>query len=70
MIKKVKRGYYTLEYKIVSRDASMSAEGEITKKQTRILEELICEDPQFWLWSHKRWKHKRHSSNDIIPVNE
>lgn len=70
MIKKVKRGYYTLEYKIVSRDASMSAEGEITKKQTRILEELICENPQFWLWSHKRWKHKRHNSNDIIPVNE
>jgi KDO2-lipid IV(A) lauroyltransferase len=69
MIKKVKRGYYTLEYKIVSRDASNSAEGEVTKKQTSILEELICQDPQFWLWSHKRWKHKRHTSQDLILEN-
>lgn len=59
MIKKVKRGYYTLEYKIITTDASNSREGEITEMQTKILEELICNEPQFWLWSHKRWKHKR-----------
>jgi KDO2-lipid IV(A) lauroyltransferase len=24
-----------------------------------MLEQTILRAPQYWLWSHKRWKHKR-----------
>jgi KDO2-lipid IV(A) lauroyltransferase len=33
--------------------------GEITEKHTQILEQDIIKKPEFWLWSHKRWKHKK-----------
>jgi lauroyl/myristoyl acyltransferase len=33
--------------------------GEITEGHTRQLEKNIREQPFNWLWSHRRWKHKR-----------
>jgi KDO2-lipid IV(A) lauroyltransferase len=30
--------------------------GEITEKHTRLLEQKIKAKPEFWLWSHNRWK--------------
>ena len=30
---------------------------EITNRHVHILEELIREEPAYWLWSHRRWKH-------------
>ena len=32
---------------------------EITEMCTRELEQMIRRQPEIWLWSHKRWKHKR-----------
>jgi KDO2-lipid IV(A) lauroyltransferase len=34
-------------------------EGEIIEKFMRQLEKKIVAKPQSWLWSHKRWKHKK-----------
>ncbi|MEX1189570.1 MAG: lipid A biosynthesis acyltransferase [Bacteroidia bacterium] len=59
VIKKIKRGYYTLEYKVVAEEAELTKDSEITKIHTGILENLILNQPECWLWSHKRWKHKR-----------
>jgi KDO2-lipid IV(A) lauroyltransferase len=64
-ISKVKRGYYTLEYIPVTENAAMEAAGEVTRKHTAILEGIIRQQPEFWLWSHKRWKHKRPSDKAI-----
>ncbi|HET6990868.1 MAG TPA: lipid A biosynthesis acyltransferase, partial [Bacteroidia bacterium] len=36
-----------------------TAYGEITEKVTRLLEKDIIAQPEYWLWSHKRWKHKK-----------
>ena len=36
---------------------------EITDLFFKLLEEQILEDPQFYLWTHKRWKHK-----DKVPA--
>ena len=30
--------------------------GAITEKHTQLLEQNIMAKPEFWLWSHKRWK--------------
>jgi Kdo2-lipid IVA lauroyltransferase/acyltransferase len=58
-IRKTGRGYYSLEYIPVAENGSETKEGEITLQHSRILESLICEQPEQWLWSHRRWKHKR-----------
>lgn len=58
-IHKVKRGYYEVEYEVVTEDPSKMKTGEILEKSTRRLEEIIRKQPEYWLWSHKRWKYKR-----------
>lgn len=57
-MRKVKRGYYT--YKVVEliKNAKESAPYEITKAHVQYLEKVIREQPEYWLWSHRRWKFK------------
>ena len=57
-IQMVKRGHYTLTYIPVSDDPMNTKEGEITTKHTKILEEIIKQRPELWLWTHRRWKHQ------------
>lgn len=58
-VNKIKRGYYTVEFKIITEDPKSTAEFEITEAHTRILEKCIINKPDYWLWSHKRWKFKK-----------
>ncbi|OEK06586.1 lysophospholipid acyltransferase family protein [Roseivirga misakiensis] len=62
-ISKVKRGHYEFTMEVLIEDPSQCAHGEITEAHTRRLEKQILEDPQYWLWSHKRWKRKRKSED-------
>jgi KDO2-lipid IV(A) lauroyltransferase len=55
-IYKVKRGHYRLEYEICTSNAGSMPQGEITRKYARLLEKVIREHPDMWLWSHRRWK--------------
>lgn len=54
-----KRGYYEVEYKVVSENPTQEDEFAITKKYIALLEQNIREQPELWLWTHKRWKYKR-----------
>ena len=56
---KVKRGEYLIKFKLLFEDVSKTSDYEITETHLRFLEKLIQEKPEYWLWSHKRWKHKR-----------
>ncbi len=56
--RKKKRGHFKLTYHEVCSNGRDTAEGEITEKHTRLLEEHIRERPEFWLWTHRRWKKK------------
>ncbi len=47
---------YTLRFQIISSNPQEEAPGLITEKYSRILEEEILDKPEYWLWSHKRWK--------------
>lgn len=58
-INKVKRGHYTLDIEILCDNPNETEEGEITEAHTRKLEAQILTQPQYWLWTHKRWKRKR-----------
>ncbi|MBL7861186.1 MAG: lysophospholipid acyltransferase family protein [Cyclobacteriaceae bacterium] len=57
-INKVKRGHYTYEFTEVI-EAPQSEYGYITQRVNDLLEQDILKTPQYWLWSHKRWKYKR-----------
>jgi len=62
-LKRTKRGYYEIYTELLIENSVGMKYGEITEKFTRRLEEEIRNQPETWLWSHRRWKHKR-------PVNE
>ncbi len=56
---KIKRGYYKLSFIPISENPSDEEDLFITKKYFELLEEQIREQPECWLWSHRRWKRKR-----------
>ncbi len=57
--RKVGRGRYEVfHYKLIENPAEVKPE-EILMTYIRKLEEIICSEPEYWLWSHRRWKHKR-----------
>ncbi len=58
-VKKLRRGYYSCDMITVTDDAKKTAENEITDQYVELFEKTIQRDPSCWLWSHKRWKHKR-----------
>ncbi|MCW3070226.1 MAG: Lipid biosynthesis acyltransferase [Bacteroidetes bacterium] len=58
-INKEKRGHYSFEFFEVTDKPLETAYGEITEKATKMLEQDIRNQPEYWLWSHRRWKHKK-----------
>ena len=56
-IEKVKRGHYKGTVVPISEDVSAQERGAVTRKFIAALEEQIRKEPQYYLWSHKRWKH-------------
>lgn len=57
-VARVKRGFY--EMKIVPLASKVLGEkGATTKLHVNHLEQLIKNNPENWLWSHRRWKHSR-----------
>jgi KDO2-lipid IV(A) lauroyltransferase len=63
-VQKVKRGYYNLNIELLFDHTEGLSEEVITEKHVRRLEEIIKEKPEYWIWSHRRWKHKKPVEND------
>ncbi len=59
IVYKVKRGYYKVKFEVLFENTSDLADFVITEKAIKTLEDYIVEKPEYWLWSHNRWKHKR-----------
>ena len=57
-VKKVKRGFYEAELELLTNDAKSVPDFEITETFLRKVEQQILEAPEFYLWTHKRWKHR------------
>ncbi len=58
-INKVKRGHYSLYLVDVADQPQETPYGYIIEKITHLLEKDIIKEPEYWLWTHKRWKHKK-----------
>lgn len=58
-INKRKRGIYSAKLSVLTENPLDTEDGEITEMHTSKLENQINTQPEFWLWTHKRWKRKR-----------
>ena len=58
-ISRPKRGYYHMKAETIVNDPSLTSHGSITETHTRRLEHDIRSHPEIWLWTHRRWKHRR-----------
>ena len=62
-VKRIKRGYYETTFTTITENPKEYKDYEITDMFFKLLEEQILEAPQFYLWTHKRWKHR-----DKVPA--
>jgi len=64
--RKIKRGYYELEFKVIEEEPLLINSQEIIDKYAALLESTIHVSPEMWLWSHKRWKQSRNTPGSQI----
>lgn len=57
-IRRIKRGYYQCSFIPMFAEPNATKEYEITNAHVQYLEQVIRAAPQYWLWSHRRWKYK------------
>ena len=55
-ISRPRRGYYHCRFRLMEDDAKGIPDYELTDQYAKLLEENIQKHPEYWLWSHKRWK--------------
>lgn len=55
-MEKLKKGYYRLNFTHITDTPNEMDENEITEIHTKLLEQSIRRRPEYWLWTHRRWK--------------
>ena len=55
---RIKRGHYYVKFHLITDNARSLEEGEITKRMISFMEENIRQQPETYLWTHRRWKHE------------
>ncbi len=60
---RVKRGYYVGKFVKLAEDPKALPEYQLTEEYFRELEKVINRTPQYWLWTHNRWKRTREEYN-------
>ena len=58
-VRHVGRGRYDCEFQVITRNPSEMGEYELTDTYFALMEQTINRAPQYWLWSHNRWKRTR-----------
>jgi KDO2-lipid IV(A) lauroyltransferase len=56
-VERLKRGYYSVSFDLVTDKPNDEKEMNITINYMRKVEDTINKRPEFWLWTHKRWKY-------------
>lgn len=57
-VEKVKRGHYLATFKTITTQPKEETPHGITRRYFDLLENQIRKDPAYYLWTHKRWKHR------------
>ena len=58
-LEKTGRGKYLTTFELLCENPAEKSEKEIIKLYIEKMEEIISEKPEYYLWSHNRWKRKR-----------
>ena len=64
--RKVGRGKYEIEFDLLIEKPAKVNEGEILRMYVEKMEEIIHDQPEYYLWSHRRWKHKRPEGVELM----
>jgi len=62
-IQNINRGYYNFTAELLFENSAGLPDHLITEAHVKRLEEIIRERPEQWIWSHRRWKHKREQTD-------
>ena len=65
-IRKISRGKYEMEFTLLFEEPAKIDATEILLTYKQKMEEVIREEPEYYLWSHRRWKHKRPEGTELI----
>ena len=57
-MKPLSRGYYEIDCHVICEKPSASQGHQISNSTFAFLESIINDNPPYWLWTHRRWKHK------------
>jgi KDO2-lipid IV(A) lauroyltransferase len=58
-VKRIKRGFYETTFQTLAEYPNEFKDYEITDQFLKLVENQIHEAPQYYLWTHKRWKHRK-----------
>ena len=67
-VRRVKRGYYEAELKLMTREPQKMEEFQLTDLYFSLLEKSIRRQPECYLWTHDRWKRTRERFNRRFEV--
>ena len=59
MMEKDSINKYYITFEVLESNPNKSPDGDITKRYLERLEKQINKQPSYWLWTHRRWKHKK-----------
>lgn len=66
-VKRIKRGFYETTFETLAENPKEYKNYEITDMFFERVEQQIREAPEYYLWTHKRWKHRDKSPSSVFP---
>ncbi|MEJ2161769.1 MAG: lysophospholipid acyltransferase family protein [Robiginitalea sp.] len=64
-VRKLRRGYYEGSFVVLAENPSEVPDYEITDAFFKEVEKSVLEAPEYYFWTHKRWKHR-----DKVPSSQ
>lgn len=64
--RKVSRGKYEIDFELLFDEPAKASEREVLRAYVKKMEAIIYDQPEHYLWSHRRWKHKRPEGADLM----
>lgn len=68
-VNKVSRGHYEVTFELLCERPSDVPQYTITSRYIQHLARTIDAAPQYWLWSHRRWKRQRPSDMPLVDID-
>jgi Kdo2-lipid IVA lauroyltransferase/acyltransferase len=65
-IRRIKKGYYETWFELLVENPGEISEENIILTYVKRAEQVIRENPEYYLWSHRRWKNKKHAPGHLI----